>query len=199
MAEDTPSTPPEDGSVAGTDASPHDGGMLEQRVTRLEDDMAAVKGILGRLEPLIVRMDERLNHMATKAELQEVRTEIKEVRTEIQEVRTEVQEVRTEVAANRIDMSHMATKDELREIHTELVANRAEMGRMATKDDLQQLRGEFQAFRVDVVAALAEKPSKLYLWGVLTLMVTALVAAIFGAMAFGVSVGQVLQIEPPQG
>ena len=190
MAEDTPSTPPEDGSVAGTDASPHDGGMLEQRVTRLEDDMAAVKGILGRLEPLIVRMDERLNHMATKAELQEVRTEIKEVRTE-------VQEVRTEVAANRIDMSHMVTKDELREIHTELVANRAEMARMATKDDLQQLRGEFQALRVDVVAALAEKPSKLYLWGVLTLMVTALVAAIFGAMAFGVSVGQVLQIQPP--
>jgi hypothetical protein len=47
--------------------------MSEVRTQHLEDDMRQVKAALARLEPLIVRIDERLTstlpHLATKAEL----------------------------------------------------------------------------------------------------------------------------------
>jgi len=45
----------------------------EDRLDRLERDVVDIKATLARLEPLIVRIDERLNtelpHLATKAEL----------------------------------------------------------------------------------------------------------------------------------
>jgi hypothetical protein len=49
--------------------------LSEVRTQHLEDDVRQVKAVLDRLEPLIVRIDERLNstlpHLATKAELAE--------------------------------------------------------------------------------------------------------------------------------
>lgn len=49
--------------------------ISEHRLDRLEQDVSSVKATLGRLEPMIIRMDERLNatlpHLATKAELTE--------------------------------------------------------------------------------------------------------------------------------
>ncbi|WP_299437009.1 hypothetical protein [uncultured Rhodospira sp.] len=44
---------------------------LTRRVETLENDMREVKGILARMEPMLIRMDERMNHLATKAELAE--------------------------------------------------------------------------------------------------------------------------------
>jgi hypothetical protein len=56
------------------------------RLDRLEKDVREIKAILARLEPLIVRIDERLNsplpHLATKA----VRDEEEEMRRELNEL-----------------------------------------------------------------------------------------------------------------
>lgn len=49
---------------------------MEARVTSLETSMLDVKATLGRLEPLIIRIDERMNHVATKAELGGVRSDV---------------------------------------------------------------------------------------------------------------------------
>jgi hypothetical protein len=50
------------------------------RLDRLEQDVGEIKTTLGRLEPLIIRIDERLNstlpHLATKAELADLRTDV---------------------------------------------------------------------------------------------------------------------------
>jgi hypothetical protein len=47
----------------------------EARLDRLEEDVREIKATLRRLEPLIIRIDERLQtelpHLATKAELAE--------------------------------------------------------------------------------------------------------------------------------
>jgi hypothetical protein len=54
------------------DGGGHSGGM-EARVARLEADMADVKAVLARLEPMIVRIDATMQAtlptLATKAEL----------------------------------------------------------------------------------------------------------------------------------
>lgn len=50
---------------------PHDGDM-EARVARLEEDMREVKNLLNdKVMPLLVRIDERLAHTATKTEMTE--------------------------------------------------------------------------------------------------------------------------------
>jgi len=47
-----------------------DGGdIMELRVQRLEEDMREVKNTLSRLEPLIVRIDERQKHLPTNTTL----------------------------------------------------------------------------------------------------------------------------------
>lgn len=51
--------------IDGDGGGPHDSGM-EARVARLEEDMKEVKQVLGRLEPMLIRMDERLNHLPDK-------------------------------------------------------------------------------------------------------------------------------------
>ena len=50
---------------------------LEGRVGRLEEDMRDVRATLARLEPLIVRIDATLPHLATKAELGELKAELR--------------------------------------------------------------------------------------------------------------------------
>lgn len=54
---------------------PHDGGMDDviRRVASVEQDMKDVKAVLGRIEPVMARVDATLSatlpHLATKAEL----------------------------------------------------------------------------------------------------------------------------------
>jgi hypothetical protein len=69
---------PEPAPIAPEDREPL--SVLEFRVGRLETDMTEVKATLGRLEPLIVRIDEQLRstlpHLATKAEVQTLRADM---------------------------------------------------------------------------------------------------------------------------
>ena len=75
---------------------------MEARVSRLEADTGDVKGTLGQMMPMLVRIEAMLSstlpHLATKAEVATLRTELK---TEISGVRTELKEeivgVRTEL------------------------------------------------------------------------------------------------------
>jgi hypothetical protein len=56
-----------------------DGGMppdLTVRVDRLERDVADIRATLGRLEPLIVRIDATVPALATKAELERTRGDL---------------------------------------------------------------------------------------------------------------------------
>jgi hypothetical protein len=50
--------------------------MSEARVDRLEADIRDIKGILARLEPMIIRIDATLPSLANKAELADLRTEL---------------------------------------------------------------------------------------------------------------------------
>ena len=60
---------------------------IEVRVVTLENEMREVRAILGRMEPLLVRLDERTANLATKAELAEVRADLK---AELGEVRSDI-------------------------------------------------------------------------------------------------------------
>lgn len=62
--------------LAGGGEPPDNGSMLEERVAHLEQDMSQVKEVLGRLEPMIARIDERTKHTVTKEELQAVRGDV---------------------------------------------------------------------------------------------------------------------------
>ena len=42
---------------------------MQARVARLGDDMREVKAVLARIEPMIIRIDATIPHLATKAEL----------------------------------------------------------------------------------------------------------------------------------
>lgn len=67
--------------------------MIEQRVEQLEKDMSEMKGILNQLQPMIVRMDERvlniLPTLATKTELARLASDeaLNSVRVEVAELR----------------------------------------------------------------------------------------------------------------
>lgn len=39
---------------------------MDARVAKLEQDMSEVRAALGRIEPLLIRIDERLNHLPSK-------------------------------------------------------------------------------------------------------------------------------------
>jgi hypothetical protein len=54
--------------------------MSEARIDRLEEDMHEIRAVLGRLEPMINRIDAQLPHLATKAELT---TGLAELRAEL--------------------------------------------------------------------------------------------------------------------
>jgi hypothetical protein len=54
----------------------YDPGM-DARVTRLEDDMREMKGILARIEPMIIRIDATLPFLATKSELAQLGSDLR--------------------------------------------------------------------------------------------------------------------------
>jgi hypothetical protein len=74
-------------NLDGGDGGPHDPGM-EARVARLEADMSEVKSLLhGQVVPLLHRIDERLNHTASKVGLSNVAAEL---RSETNDLRIEM-------------------------------------------------------------------------------------------------------------
>lgn len=54
--------------------------MLELRVTRLEEDMREVKGILSRLEPMIVEL---VHTTAKKSDIERIEAKLAETREEV--------------------------------------------------------------------------------------------------------------------
>jgi len=116
---------------------------LETRVSRLEDDVHDMKATMGRLELMVGEIRATLN--ATLPHLT-TKADLTEMRME---TRTELAELRAETKADFVAL------------------------RLATNQTITELRvataSEFAALRAD----LAEKPSKTYMWGVLTALLTA--------------------------
>lgn len=66
----------------------HDGGMDDvlRRVGALENDMRDVKAVLGRLEPMIARIDERTKDMPSAKDFGELRGRVGHMPTTFQMV-----------------------------------------------------------------------------------------------------------------
>ncbi len=62
-------------SGGGRGSGSDDGGMLEQRVARLETDMREVKSILVRMEPVLRSIDERVQRLDKRMDGVERRTD----------------------------------------------------------------------------------------------------------------------------
>ncbi|MTJ81758.1 MAG: hypothetical protein F8N37_12170 [Telmatospirillum sp.] len=73
-------------AVANGGGGGHDGGMDDvlRRVSAVEGDMKEVKAVLGRMEPLLIRMDERLRDMPTAKEFGELKGRVAQLPTTIQ-------------------------------------------------------------------------------------------------------------------
>ena len=168
-------TPDEQGG--GGDATGDD-GVLEQRVASLENHVGEIRATLSRMEPMLARIDERLNHTATKAEIAGIEERLSQTATKAEvaaiEERLSQTATKTEVAAMEERLSQTATKAEIAGVEgqlsqtvskTEFAATNERLGYMATKADL------------------IEKPGKGYLWGVLGV----LVALTYGAVLLGAS------------
>ena len=86
-------------NVEGGEGGPNH-PVMEARVSRLEEDMRDVRATLSRLEPMIVRIDATMPHLARRSDLADLRTELKgdvsELRTEMV---TEFGKVRVELAS----------------------------------------------------------------------------------------------------
>jgi hypothetical protein len=121
---------------------------MEARVARLEDDMREVKAVLTRIEPMIVRIDATMPHLATKAELADLgsslRGEFGDLRSEL---RGEVVELRSE-------------------LHGEVTDLRSE------------LRSEVAELRSELRSGLAAMPSKIYMCGVLGVLIATYAAGL---------------------
>ena len=86
-----------DGTVAPPPGPAHDPGM-EARVARLEEDVSEIRGTLRRLEPMIVRIDAVVPHLATKAEMASLRGEMRSEMESLRgEMRSEMQALRGEL------------------------------------------------------------------------------------------------------
>lgn len=62
-------------SIGGGGGGGDNGGM-EQRVAALETNVKEIRAVLSRLEPMIVRIDATIPHLATKAEMEKTRSEM---------------------------------------------------------------------------------------------------------------------------
>jgi hypothetical protein len=73
---------------------------MEARVARLDEDMSEVKDLLhSRILPLLHRIDERLNHTASKADLNSMATKLRAELTEVRiETSTRLTGIQTELA-----------------------------------------------------------------------------------------------------
>ncbi len=117
--------------------------------------MGDVKAALGRLEPLIIRMDERMAHLAGKSELEALRSDMAHVAS------------KSELEALRGDVAHVASKSELE-------ALRGDVAHVASKGELEALRIEV----ADLSATLRGMPSRGFVIGVVVAIVTLVMATI---------------------
>ncbi len=135
---------------------PHDPWMAT-RVSRLEEDVGAIKAALRRVEPMMVQMLAVIPHLATKADL---KADIGSVRDEMHSLRAELKD----------DMNSLRT-----ELKNDMHSLRAEL-----KDDMNSLRIELKDEINDVKVALADKPSRAYMGGIVTAMVGAFACGLGG-------------------
>ena len=86
-------------NLDGGDGGPHD-PMMEARVARLEADMSEVKSLLhGQVVPLLHRIDERLNHTASKVDLSNVAADLRSETNDLRiEMSTRLMGVQAELA-----------------------------------------------------------------------------------------------------
>jgi erythromycin esterase-like protein len=138
---------------------------MEERVSKVEADIRDIKSSMFDMREIIIRMDAKLDatlpHLATKAEIADLRTEMA----------TGFSSLRAEIVSGDTALRHelMAESTALR---TEIAANSAAL-RAEMADTSTSLRAEMGALRVEMVAGLAEKPSKTYMWGILAVLLTA--------------------------
>ena len=182
-----------DTSIADPTPPPYD-AQMEALVSRLESDMGDVRSILGQMMPMLVRVESMLTstlpHLATKSEVADLRVEMHtglgHMRSEIGSVRGEIGGLRGEVNALRGEM-HREIGDLRGEMHREIGELCGEMNREIGKvrvefgdlrgevnREIGSVRSEIGSLRAD----LADKPGKVYLWGVLTAMVAAYAAGL---------------------
>jgi len=69
---------------------------MSETIQRLETDVAAIKATLATLAPMIVRIDERLAHMATKAE---VTDQFSKVTFDLSGIKSDVRVLKWQVGA----------------------------------------------------------------------------------------------------
>ena len=91
-----------DGPVEPPAGSPYDRGM-EQRLSRVENDVREVKDSLVELKAMFARMDERLEQLATKADVAKV------------ESRLDVMDARLDAT-----LPHVATKADVAKVENRL-------------------------------------------------------------------------------
>ena len=151
---------------------------IEVRVVTLENEMREVRAILGRMEPLLVRLDERTANLATKAELAEVRADLK---AELAEVRSDL---KAELAQVRSDV-----KAELAEVRSDVKAELAEV-----RADLKAELGEV---RSDILVELAGKATKGTVWTVGLTLAGVIVAAMAAGAVYMPYVAALLRRAGP--
>jgi uncharacterized protein YicC (UPF0701 family) len=173
-------------SVAPPDRRPY-ALPMEERVSRLEDDMQEVKSVLSRLEPMIVRIDATLTatlpNLATKAEVADLRSdmtrEMSVLRTDMTEGFSRLRaEVSQDVASLRAEVSQDIAS--LRaEVSRDGSSLRAEVSRdisSLTNDNIRlraEMTNEIATLRTEMIARFADVPTKTYLWGILGVLITA--------------------------
>ena len=135
---------------------PHDPWM-DARVTRLEEDVGEIKTTMRRLEPMIVRM---LSDMVTKSDLVAQRAELKD----------NMGALREGLVNQRAEL-----KEEMGELRTSLATQRAEL-----KEETAALRVELKSDIAEIKVTLADKPSRTYMWGIVTAMVAAFACGLGG-------------------
>lgn len=172
------------------EGGPHDRGM-EGRVARLEDDMRDIKATLLRLEPMIIRIDAAVPHLATRQELVSLELSMtRNLAEQRAELKQDLAELREDLTAQRTELKAdlAAQRTELKE---ELAAQRAEL-----KGDLATQERTTEAGFANIRLELARKPSTAGMWA----MGVTLVTLVVGAMAVGAAylplVERVMHVSP---
>jgi hypothetical protein len=156
---------------------------MEDRVARLEGDMSDVKSLLSRLEPMIIRIDATLTstlpHLATRAEVAAMRSEIHagvtSVRSEIHAEATTVRsEIRAEVTSVRSEI-HAEVASVRSEIRAEITTVRSEINKdiSGLRADVDQKLSGMDQRLSDMTLKLSDMPTRIYMWGVLGVLITA--------------------------
>ncbi|WP_299440053.1 hypothetical protein [uncultured Rhodospira sp.] len=181
-----------------------DGDMtdLTRRVTVLEETVA-------RMEPLLIRIDERLNHVATKSDLEAMRGSLRaefekgqaDTRVQMEALRAETSQRIESLRADTTQQIESLRADTTQQIETlradttqQIESLRADMTqqietlRADTTQQIESLRADtaqqIETLRGELRAGLAEKPGRFFMVGTV-MTVFALCAAIVAATVAG--------------